>query len=137
MSKWLSAKIQQLSNVEDDYFFKAIERMGYEADFSQKSLTRSMERDSQKVDCVLLEKATGNSAHIGLRFVANEDNTVNMVVVTDSYYSHVTDKKFAQNFTLEYNTVKYTDVAASMNFQVESEEILEDGRRKVVMTRCA
>ena len=37
MSKWLQAKLSTLSNVETTFFNEALDRMGYKADFAQKS----------------------------------------------------------------------------------------------------
>ena len=137
MSKWMQAKLETLSHIDSDYFFGALDRMGYSADFTTKQVTRSYEGDSRDVDCVLVEKATGNPVNVGLKFSTNEDNTVNMVIVADFFYTRMNSKSFTEKFTIEYNTVKYESVAAEMNFSVESEETLQDGRRKIVLTRAA
>ena len=60
-----------------------------------------------------------------------------MEIVTDWYYSKVNENKFTERFTIEYNTLKYTAVAAGMDFSVESVEDMADGRRKIVMRRAA
>lgn len=136
MSKWMKTKVKTLSNIESDYFYEALERMGYKADFSKKSLTRGYEGDSQPVACLIYTKS-GSPLNVGLRFHENSDGLVNMEIVADWFYSSTTAEKFTERFTLEYNTVKYTAVAAAMDFSVESVETLSDGRRKIVMSRAA
>lgn len=136
MSKWMQTKVNTLSNIESDYFYEALERMGYKADFSKKSLTRGYEGDSQPVDCLVYTN-NGSPLNVGLRFKETNEGTVNMEIVADWYYSNTTAEKFTEKFTIEYNTVKYTAVAAAMDFSIETVENLSDGRRKIVMSRAA
>lgn len=133
----MQAKLETLSHIDSEYFFGAIDRMGYAADFTNKKVTRSYEGDSRDVDCVLVDKDTHEPINVGLRFSSNEDQTVNMEIVADFYYTRLNSKSFMEQFTIEYNTVKYEAVAAEMNFSVESEETLQDGRRRIVLTRAA
>ena len=136
MSRWTEAKLETLSNIESEYFYGALDKMGYKADFSKKTLSRSYEGDSKNVDCVITTK-TGVPINVGLRFKEGEDDTVNMEIVTDWYYSKVNENKFTERFTIEYNTVKYQQIASEMNFSTESVEQLADGRRRIVMVRAA
>ena len=136
MSRWTEAKLETLSNIESEYFYGALDKLGYKADFSKKTPSRSYEGDSKNVDCVITTKA-GVPITVGLRFKEGEDDTVNMEIVTDWYYSKVNENKFTERFTIEYNTLKYTAVAAGMDFSVETVEDMADGRRKIVMRRAA
>ena len=137
MSNWKQAKIETLSNIESAYFESAMDRLGLYADFNQKKMTRSFEGDSKDVHCVLVNKTTGKSANIGLNFTANEDGTVNMVVNCDWYYTDMSEKEFVSKFTVAYNAVKTIDKATCQGFSVESEEVMSDGRTKIVLTRAA
>lgn len=136
MSRWLQAKLSTLSNIETHFFNDALERLGYKADFSNKKLMRP-EGDYQEVDCVVVEKNSGKSIGVGLRFHAEQDGNVSMTVVADWFYSSLTSKGFTEKFTIEYNTVKYIAAAESMNFAVESVENMADGRRRIVVARAA
>ena len=72
MSRWTEAKLETLSNIESEYFYGALDKMGYKADFSKKTLSRSYEGDSKNVDCVITTKA-GVPINVGLRFKEGED----------------------------------------------------------------
>lgn len=137
MSKWMQTKINTLSNIENDYFEAALDRLGYYADFDQKVVTRSYEGDSKDVHCVIVSKDTGKSTNIGLRFTAKEDGTIDMNIICDWYYSNVDGNTFESKFTVAYNTVKTIDKAAQQGFTVASEEVMSDGRTKIVLTRAA
>lgn len=137
MSCWKQIKLETLSNVETEFFLGALDKMGYKADFSKKKIDRSYERDSNKVDCVICDKDTGKSINVGMRFSKNKEGNINMTICADWFYSSANEKFFKEQFTIEYNTLKYQQIASEMNFNTESVETLADGRRRIVMVRAA
>lgn len=137
MSRWMKTQIKTLSNIEPQYFEGAMDYLGYYADFDQKKVSRSYEGDTQDVHCVLVDKASGKSTNIGLKFTSGEDGTVNMTVVCDWYYTHMSDSEFESKFTIAYNRTKVVDKAYQQGFSVESEEVMADGRTMITLTRAA
>ena len=137
MSCWKQTKLKTLSNIETEFFLGALDKMGYKADFSKKKIDRSYEKDSNDVDCVICVKDTGRSINVGMRFSKNEEGSINMTICADWFYSSANEKSFKEQFTIEYNTLKYQQIASEMNFNTESVETLADGRRRIVMVRAA
>ena len=137
MSCWKQTKLETLSNIETEFFLEALDKMGYKADFSKKKIERTYERDSNDVDCVICDKNTGKSINVGMRFSKDDEGKINMTICADWYYSSTSERQFTENFTIEYNTVKYQQIASEMNFSTESVEQLADGRRRIVMVRAA
>ena len=137
MSCWKKTKLETLSNIETEFFLGALDKMGYKADFSKKKIDRSYEQDSRDVDCVICDKNTGKSINVGMKFTKNDEGNVNMTICADWYYSSANEKSFKEQFTIEYNTLKYQQIASEMNFNTESVETLADGRRRIVMVRAA
>ena len=137
MSCWKQTKLETLSNIETEFFLGALDKMGYKADFSKKKIDRSYEKDSNNVDCVICDKNTGKSINVGMRFTKNDEGSVNMTICADWFYSSANEKSFKEQFTIEYNTLKYQQIASEMNFNTESVETLADGRRRIVMVRAA
>ena len=137
MSCWKQTKLETLSNIETEFFLGALDKMGYKADFSKKKIDRSYEKDSNNVDCVICDKDTGKSINVGMRFSKNEEGSINMTICADWFYSSANEKSFKEQFTIEYNTLKYQQIASEMNFNTESVETLADGRRRIVMVRAA
>ena len=130
MSCWKQTKLETLSNIETEFFLGALDKMGYKADFSKKKIDRSYEKDSNNVDCVICDKDTGKSINVGMRFSKNEEGSINMTICADWFYSSANEKSFKEQFTIEYNTLKYQQIASEMNFNTESVETLADGRRR-------
>ena len=137
MSCWKQTKLETLSNIETEFFLGALDKMGYKADFSKKKIDRSYEKDSNDVDCVICVKDTGRSINVGMRFSKNKEGSINMTICADWFYSSANEKSFKEQFTIEYNTLKYQQIASEMNFNTESVETLADGRRRIVMARAA
>ena len=137
MSCWKQTKLETLSNIETEFFMEALDKMGYNADFSKKKIERTYERDSNAVDCVICDKNTGKSINVGMRFSKDDEGKINMTICADWYYSSASERSFREQFTIEYNTIKYQQIASEMNFNTESVETLADGRRRIVMVRAA
>ena len=137
MSCWKKTKLETLSNIETEFFLGALDKMGYKADFSKKKIDRSYEQDSRDVDCVICDKNTGKSINVGMKVAKNDEGNVNMTICADWYYSSASERSFREQFTIEYNTIKYQQIASEMNFNTESVETLADGRRRIVMVRAA
>jgi len=137
MSNWVKAKVETLKDVRTDYFEKALANMGFTANFDVKTVKGAYSSDGNRgCDCVLFD-LRGNNVQIGMSFDDNGDGTTQMTVVSDWYSQSYTPESFMEKFTLEYNTVKYQDVAASLGMSIESTENLADGRRKIVCRRAA
>lgn len=136
MSKWMQAKLTTLSDINPDLFFQTMDKLGYEADFSTKRIDRA-EGDSYDVDCVIRNKSDKKSTKVGLKFKKNQDEKISMMVCSDWYWSSMSSEEFTEGFTIEYNTLKYQQIGAEMNFTTESVENLADGRRRIVLVRAA
>ena len=137
MSCWKQVKLETLHNVETEFFLEALDKMGYKADFNQKSIRRAYEGDNRDVDCVICDKHTGKSINVGMKFAKGDEDGITMTICADWYYSSISERQFTENFTIEYNTVKYQQIASEMNFSTESVEQPADGRRRIVMVRAA
>ena len=48
MSCWKQVKLETLHNVETEFFLEALDKMGYKADFNQKSIRRTTKTNSNK-----------------------------------------------------------------------------------------
>lgn len=135
MSNYIKAKVETLKDLDSKYFTRAMDAMGYKADFNKKEIETYWRKE--KCDCVLTRN--GFSTNIGLSFSKNPDNTIQMTVQAD--WDTVSKKynadSFMKRFTVEYHTAKYTSVCESLGYVTESVEDMENGKRRMVLRRAA
>lgn len=141
MSNWSKSTCKTLENIEAEYLEKALARMSLYADFETKTVSRVYEGDRQPCDALLRNISDHSSANIGLKFAIQPGNdgseNVKMTVQADWWGNKWDEKSFMDTFTIEYTTAKAIELARTDGFSVTEEVSLEDGRRRLVMSRVA
>lgn len=137
-------KIQcTIQGVKKELMEEAFARMGLYVDYDVKEIPSRFRNENQRCDAVLKALFNGDTiSRIGLCLKDSYDNSGN--VSTDMMLSgeFINDmfkskKEFIERFNLEYICVKIINQTMQLGFQVDLEEQIKNGERRLVMYRIA
>ena len=131
----------KLKNIEKDIMEEAFERMGLIVDYDTNEMFSYFSADPIKCSAVVRTKEK-DFILMGLN-LKNSNGIIDIEFITINSYTMKkfllikSEKEFEERFNVEYNCVKIIKQTAELGYQVDFEENLEDGTRKLVVYRVA
>lgn len=131
----------KLKNIEKDIMEEAFERMGLIVDYDTNEMFSCFSQDPVKCSAVVRTKEK-DSILMGLNLKNMNDIVDIEFIKINSYVTKdclliKSEKEFEERLNIEYNCVKIIKQTAELGYQVDFEENLEDGTRKLVVYRVA
>ena len=131
----------KLRDIEKNIMEEAFERMGLIVDYDTNEMLDYFSPDPVKCSAVVRIKEK-DFILMGLNLKNSNSISVVEFIKINSYMMQdylliKSEKEFEERFNVEYNCVKIIKQTAELGYQVDFEENLEDGTRKLVVYRVA